>query len=78
MRKIGLHIDALAIIIILFLITFGFNFYQRYQYSDLLADYFRIRQLNTGMEFSLSLKEAQLKKCKETTGTEAPELNNSD
>lgn len=75
MRKLGLHIDALIVIILLFLLSFGFNFYQRYQYSDLLADYFRIQSENTSNEFSLAMKDALLKKCKEEQDSQNPGIN---
>lgn len=61
MKKIGLHIDALAVIIIIFIMSFGFNFYQRYQYSDLLKEHLALQQRNVGMEFSLASLEARLK-----------------
>jgi hypothetical protein len=60
MKKIGLHIDALAVIIIIFIMSFGFNFYQRYQYSDLLKEHLALQQRNLGMEFSLASLEARL------------------
>jgi hypothetical protein len=61
MKKIGLHIDALAVIIIVFIASFGFNLYQRYQYSDLLKEHIALQQRTMGMEFSLASMDARLK-----------------
>lgn len=74
MKKIGFHIDALVVIIFLFLLSFGFNFFQRYQYLDLLTEHFKIQQENTGMQFSLSMTEAQLKKCKAASDSQPSKL----
>lgn len=75
MKKIGLHIDALSVIIILFLLSFGFNFYQRHQYSDLLAEYSGLQMKSLGTELSLSMKEALLKKCEEESGSRETLIN---
>lgn len=61
MKKIGLHIDALAVIIFVFLASFSFNFYQRYQYSDLLREHISLQHRVLGMELSIATMEARLK-----------------
>ena len=67
MKKTELHIDALAMIIIVFIASFGFNLYQRYQYSDLLKEHFALQQSNLGMEFSLTSLEARLQALENDT-----------
>jgi hypothetical protein len=61
MKKIGLHIDALVVIIIIFTTSFGFNFYQRYQYSDLLREHIALQQQSLVMEFNLASMESRIK-----------------
>lgn len=38
-RKLTIHSDALAVVAIVFVLSFGFNLYQRYQYENLLQKY---------------------------------------
>lgn len=38
-RKITFHSDALMAVAIVFVLSFGFNLFQRYQYQDLLQKY---------------------------------------
>jgi len=71
MKKIGLHIDAIVVIVIVFTASFGFNLYQRYQYSDLLKEHIALQQRTMGMEFSLASMEARLK----TLENEKNEIN---
>ena len=75
MKKIELHIDALIVIIILFILSFGFGFYQHHQYSSLLAEHNRLQTTHLGMELSLSVKEALLKKCQEQPASVSPQVN---
>ncbi|MNC85043.1 hypothetical protein D3C83_06150 [compost metagenome] len=61
-RKVGLHVDALVAIVLLFVAAVGFIAYQRYQYSDLLEDNVN-RQWNQMMlELEVARLEALLKK----------------
>lgn len=66
MKKFILHIDALAVLILVFSISLGFNIFQRYQYSDLLHDYLDLQVTAQKMDFSLSFTELELKKCNES------------
>ena len=75
MKKIGLHIDAVAVITILFILSFSFNFFQRYQYSDLLEEHSSLQFKHMGTEFSLSTKELLLKKCEEQSGSQVTPIN---
>ncbi len=65
MKKIELHIDALAAVIILIAASLGFNFYQRYQYLDLLQEHISLQWRSLTTEFNLSSREASLKECEE-------------
>ena len=35
----SLHLDALLVLVLIFIISFGFNIYQKMQYSDLLQEF---------------------------------------
>lgn len=70
MQKIGLHIDAMIVIVILFMASFGLNLYQRYQYSDLLEAHSGLQMNQLGMDFSLSVHKALLEKCESHHGTD--------
>lgn len=63
MKKLALHIDALAVIIIVFLTSFGFNLYQRYQYSDLLKEHIGLQLQVLSLELGVTVKDAKLQKC---------------
>ncbi len=63
MKKITLHYDALITVLILFIASFSFNFYQRYQYSDLLHEHIAIQKNRLTMELSLAMLESSLDKC---------------
>jgi hypothetical protein len=66
MKKFILHIDALVVLILVFSISLSFNFYQRYQYSDLLQDHIKLQVDTQKKDFSLSFMEVNLKKCNES------------
>ncbi|MGH8607854.1 MAG: hypothetical protein ACREX9_10685, partial [Gammaproteobacteria bacterium] len=54
---ISISLDALVAIVILFLLSFGGNFYQRFQYAGLLEDH---KDLNLNMQLVEShLAQAQ-------------------
>lgn len=63
MKRIYLHMDATIVIILLFLLSFGMNFYQRYQYSDLLKAHLELQVSALRMEYSVSFMKASLDKC---------------
>lgn len=57
MKIIPLHMDAWIVIILLFAVSFGFNFYQRYEYSDLLKDHIQFQASALRMEYAISFME---------------------
>lgn len=65
MKKLGLHVDALAALILVFLLSFGFNFYQRYQYADMLEEHISLQFQVANLELGAAMTEAKLKKCEE-------------
>ncbi len=75
MKKFALHIDALAVIIIVFLTSFGFNLYQRYQYSDLLKEHIGLQFQVLSLELGGTMKDARLKKCVADSETQLASLN---
>jgi hypothetical protein len=61
-KKIELHVDALVVIVLMFVAAVGFIAYQRYQYSNLLQDNVE-RQWNQMMlESEVARLQSQLKK----------------
>jgi hypothetical protein len=75
MKKFALHIDALAVIIIVFVTSFGFNLYQRYQYSDLLKEHIGLQFQVLSLEMGGAMKDAMLKKCVDDSETQLASLN---
>ena len=63
MKKFILHIDALLVLALVFTISLCFNFYQRYQYSDLLQEHIVLQIDALKKDFSLSFTEVKLEKC---------------
>lgn len=66
MKKFTLHIDALALLILVFSVSLGFNIFQRYQYSDLLHEHIKLQVAAQKTDFSLIFTEVKLKKCNES------------
>ena len=63
-KKIQLHIDALLVIVLIFLVSFGTNLYQRYQYSDLLKDYVEAETKAQDMEVNWNYVKGLLQNCR--------------
>jgi hypothetical protein len=61
-RKVELHVDALAAIVLLIVAAVGFIAYQRHQYSDLLQDNIDRQWKQMMLEFEVARLEALLKK----------------
>lgn len=76
MKKIGLHIDALAVIVVVFITSFGFNLYQRYQYSDLLKDHIGLQLQVLSMELGAGMTDGMLKQCEDHSETIQLSLDN--
>lgn len=63
MKKVELHVDALAVVVLVFAASFGFNLYQRYQYSSLLQEHTQLQWKAQDMDFNLRMSKARLEKC---------------
>ena len=63
MRKFGLHLDALVILILLFAGSVGFNLYQRHQYQDLLKEHIDLQFQSLKLGYSKAFMDAKLEKC---------------
>ena len=63
MKKFNLHLDALICISLLFILSFSFNLFQRYQYSDLLKEHTGMQLQVATMEFTMAMNDVMLKKC---------------
>jgi hypothetical protein len=75
MKKLALHMDALVVIVLVFATSFGFNLYQRYQYSDLLKEHIGLQFQVLTMELGVAVKDAKLNKCMDDTETQLASLN---
>lgn len=65
MRKFELHLDAVILIVVAFVLSLGFNFYQHYQYQDLLREHADLQMSTLGNDFNVTFMKASLKKCRE-------------
>lgn len=65
-NKIYLHWDAMIVIVVLFITSFGFNLYQRYQYSDLLKESVEAQTKAQDMEVNWNYVKGLLAQCKKT------------
>lgn len=63
MRKFGLHLDALVIMILLFGGSIGFNIYQHYQYKDLLKEHIDLQLSALKLEYSKAFMDVKLEEC---------------
>jgi hypothetical protein len=64
-KHFTLNLDALLVITIIVLLTFGFIIYQRNQYSDLLEEHVQLQWLAQDMEINIKSLKAKLKQCNE-------------
>ena len=65
MKKFELHLDAVIAMFIAFILSLGFNFYQHYQYEDLLREHTSLQMSSLGNDFNVSVTKASLKQCKQ-------------
>ncbi|HKK16582.1 MAG TPA: hypothetical protein VJ981_07730 [Gammaproteobacteria bacterium] len=63
MIKYSFNLDACIAIFLVFVISFGMNFYQRYQYSDLLHEHIELQTTALRMEYAVSFMKASLDNC---------------
>jgi hypothetical protein len=62
-KKVELHIDAIFAAAVVFAVSFGFNLYQRYQYSDLLQKYVDTEWERQNGAVSLKEAKAAMENC---------------
>lgn len=66
-RKLEVHYDFVAIAVICFVLSAGFNIYQRYQYKDLLAQHTALQWEAQDLEINQRLKLRKLEECNNPT-----------
>ncbi len=62
-RKLEVHYDFVAMALICFVFSVGFNIYQRYQYNDLLSQHTALQWEAQDLEINQKLNLRQLEKC---------------
>ena len=62
-RKVQLHVDALAVIVVLVAAAVGFIAFQKYQYSDLLQENLSRQWKQLELEYEVARLEALVKRC---------------
>ncbi len=67
-KKVQLHIDAIAAIVLVFLVSFGFNLYQRHQYSSLLQEHVDVQWKAQNMEVNWNYAKGLLEECRKSQG----------
>ena len=68
-KKYQLHLDAVIVLIGVFVISFGFNLYQRYQYGDLLQAYVDVKWENESLQAELKTISNKNEKTDTVTAT---------
>lgn len=63
-RKIAFHLDALVVVVLIFVVSFGFNLYQRYQYEDLLQKYVDIEWEKQNIAINLQEAKKRPENCR--------------
>lgn len=69
-KKFGLHWDAALAIALVFVMSLGFNLYQRQQYQSLLQELVDAKWERDNMEVNWTYVKGKLEKCQ---GTDADE-----
>ena len=64
MKKFEFHLDALIIIIVVFVLLLSFLLFQRYQYSEILQDNIDLAWENENLNVDIVLTTNLLDKCK--------------
>lgn len=59
-KKFELHLDAIVVVVVLFLLSFGANFYQQIQYSGLLQEYVDEKWKSEDLQSQLVVVKAKL------------------
>ncbi len=68
-KKVALNYDFLAIFIIIFIASIGYNIYQNFQYRDLFAEQVDLTWAAQNTEADLVYTRNQLKSCKTAAGS---------
>jgi hypothetical protein len=63
-KKVELHVDAIAVIVLVFVASFGFNLYQRYQYSDLMEEHVELQWRAQDTEINWKYVKGLLEICR--------------
>lgn len=63
MKKVEIHKDAVIAIIVVFIFSFSFILYQRYQYSDLLQENVDLTWGNANLQAELDFNIKKLDEC---------------
>ena len=66
--KVQLHMDAIAAIVLVLCVSIGFNIYQRFQYSDLLAEHTEVQWRAQDMEVNWNYARGLLENCTKQCG----------
>lgn len=69
-KRIVLHIDALIVIVLIIVASFGFNLYQRYQYSDLLQEHVDTQWQAQDMEVNWNYAKGLLENCRKSCNSD--------
>jgi hypothetical protein len=71
-KKVALHTDALAGIVLVFAASFGFNVYQRFQYESLLQEHTALQWKAQNTEVNWKYVVGKLKKCQAAAQARSP------
>jgi len=64
-KSFTLHLDALLVITLVFLLTFGFIGYQRSQYTALLEEHIQLQWQAQDLEINVNYLKGKLEQCNE-------------
>lgn len=62
-RKLEVHYDFVAMLVLSFVLSVGFHWYQRHQYNDLLLENTALKWQAQDMEINLRLNRRRLEAC---------------
>ena len=68
-KKVALNYDFLAVFIIIFIASCGYNIYQNFQYRDLFAKHVDLTWTAQDAEANIVFIRKQLKTCKTDAGS---------
>ncbi len=62
-KKVSISLDMVIVIAVVFIISFGYNLYQKYQYQDLLQEHVDVMWHDQNMEINWKYVKGLLEKC---------------